>query len=108
MFASLITFSAYEEEGKTVAQVQPLIRASDPIYELGCRLGIIHRIEDQFWQATLKNLAAAFGVAGVVQQTTICVDPRVQWAEFKNIWHNAAIRTGLHMPVRIMRKLLQS
>jgi hypothetical protein len=108
MFASLITFSAYEEEGATVAQVQPLIRASDPIYELGCRLGIVHRIEDRFWHDTLKNLAATYGVTGVVQQTTTCVDPRIQWAEFKNIWHNAAIRTGLHLPIRLVRKLFQS
>lgn len=106
MFAGFITFSAYEEGGTTVAQVQPLIRASDPIYEIGCRLGIVFRIEDRFWHDTLKNLAAAFGVNGVVQQTTTLVDPRIQWSQARNVWHNAAIRTGLHMPVRLLRRLL--
>ncbi len=31
-------FSAYEEDGRTVAQVQSLARANDPIYEIGFRL----------------------------------------------------------------------
>ncbi|MFN8487242.1 MAG: hypothetical protein U0350_06590 [Caldilineaceae bacterium] len=105
MFASIITFSAYEEGGVTVAQVQPLLRASDPFYELGCRLGVVFRIEDRFWHATLKNLVATFGVRGLVQQSVTCVDPRVQWSEAKNIWHNAAIRSGLYLPVRLVRKL---
>lgn len=34
------------------------------------------------------------------------VDSRVQWAEAKNVWHNSAIRTGMHLPVRIVRRLL--
>ena len=35
MFAGWITFSALEVEGETVAQAQVLMRASDPIFELG-------------------------------------------------------------------------
>ena len=34
MFAGLITFSAYEDEGVTFVQVQALVRASDPMFEL--------------------------------------------------------------------------
>ena len=107
MFAALITFSAYEDEG-TVAQIHVLIRASDPVYELGCRLGIVHKTEDAFWQQTLKNLAAHFDVEGYVQQAVTCVDPKVQWSEAKNIWHNAAVRTGIYYlmsPVRWLRNL---
>jgi hypothetical protein len=106
MFAGMITFSAYEEESATVAQVQPLIRASDPFYELGSRLGVVSRIEDRFWHDTLRNLAGAFGVDGVVQQTTMLIDPRIQWSQAKNIWHNAAIRSGLHIPLRLLRRLM--
>jgi hypothetical protein len=39
MFAGWITFSAYEEDGCTVAQIELLVRANDPAYELGFRLG---------------------------------------------------------------------
>lgn len=105
MFAGMITFSADEEEGITLVQVQVLIRASDPLYELGCRLGIVHKQEDEFWRGTLQNLAAEFGVEGQVEQQNILVDPRMQWKEAGNIWHNAAIRSGLYAPVAWVRKL---
>jgi hypothetical protein len=105
MFAGMITFSADEEEGITLVQVQVLIRASDPLYELGCRLGVVHKQEDEFWRGTLQNLAAEFGVEGQVEQQNILVDPRMQWKEAGNIWHNAAIRSGLYAPVAWVRKL---
>jgi len=108
-FAAMITFSAHEEDGAPVAQVQVLIRASDPLYELGCWLGVVHRMEDAHWHATLTNLAAHFGVQNAkVEQKNRLVDPRVQWSEAKNIWHNAAIRTGLYLmaaPLRWVRQL---
>lgn len=105
MFAGMITFSADEEEGTTLVQVQVLIRASDPLYELGCRLGVVHKQEDEFWRGTLQNLVAEFSVDGQVEQQNILVDPRMQWKEAGNIWHNAAIRSGLYAPVAWVRKL---
>jgi hypothetical protein len=106
MFAGMITFSANEDEGATVAQIQVLIRAMDPLYELGCRLGVIHKGEDAHWRATLTNLAAHFGAQNfTVEQKTSLVDPRVQWNEAKNIWHNAAMRTALFMPIAMTKKL---
>jgi hypothetical protein len=109
MFAGMITFSADVEDGVTVAQVQALVRASDPIYELGCRLGVVHKTEDAFWKGTLMNLATSFDVHGqaVSQQTTL-VDPKIQLGQAGNIWHNAAIRTGLYIaaaPVRWTSRL---
>lgn len=108
IFAGFITFSAHEDEGVTVAQVQPLIRTSDPLYEVGYRLGIVGQTEDRFWHATLQNLAAAFGVNGLVTQQTILIDPRLQWSATQNIWYNAAIRTVLYKlmaPMRWLRRL---
>lgn len=109
MFAAIITFSAYEEDG-TVAQVQALIRANDPLYELLLRLGIGHKMEDEFWQETLRALAAHFGVSGYIQQQVTCIDPRVQWSQARNIWHNAAVRTGIYIlmsPLRWIGKVLK-
>mgnify|MGYP001387992947 CR=1 FL=1 len=98
MFAGWITFSAFEEADETTIQVQALIRANDPLYEASFRLGFGHKAEDTFWHATLENLAARFGVNGVaVTQQNVCVDPRVQWSEAKNIWYNAGIRSTLYM-----------
>ena len=39
MFAGWITFSSTERDGCTVAQTQVLMRASDPVFELGLTLG---------------------------------------------------------------------
>ena len=60
-FSGWITFSAHEAEGTPVAQVQVLMRANDPLYELGLRMGG-HKMEDQMWQQTLTNLARHFGM----------------------------------------------
>ena len=48
MFAGMITFSAYEEDDGTFAQVQALIRANDPVYEVSFRMGFGHKSEDAF------------------------------------------------------------
>jgi hypothetical protein len=104
MFAGWITFSASVEESCAVAQIQMLIRPGDLVYELGFRLGG-SRSENTFWQLTLASLAAHFGVAEPVQTHVVCIDPRIQWSQFWNIWQNAAIRTFLYRvltPVRWM------
>ncbi len=96
MFASWITFSAAaQEDCPVVVQAQILMRAGDPVYELGLALGG-HRQEDRFWQHTLASVATRFGAEDpVVQTTVVCVDRRRQWANARNVWHNAAIRSGL-------------
>jgi hypothetical protein len=107
IFAAWITFSAYEEDSCPVAQVQALLRADDPIYEIGLRLGIIHRAEDKFWCDTLTALAGYCGAKGRVEQQVSCIDPRMQWSRAKNIWYNAGIRTtlyGLTWPLRQIRE----
>ncbi len=111
IFAGMITFSGFEdgsveEGGATVAQIQALVRASDPIFEIAARLRIVHTQEDIFWHGTLANLARHFGVTSPnVTQKDILVDPRVQWGEAGNVWHNSAIRTGLNLPVRMWRRI---
>ncbi|MBI5029145.1 MAG: hypothetical protein HZB51_01360 [Chloroflexi bacterium] len=105
MYAAFITFSAYEEDGATVVQVQPLLRASDPFYEIGMRLGYADKKEDAFWNATLVNIAKHFGVHAQPTQQVACIDPRWQWKYVGNVWNNAAIRTALYTPVRIVKRL---
>jgi len=104
MFAGWITFSAHEDDERTVIQVQVLVRANDPIYELGFRLGA-SKYEDRFWQHTVRSVAASFGVEEVqVETQAVCVDRRLQWSQAKNVWHNSGIRTTLYLlatPVRV-------
>src|SRR3712207_5899114 len=81
-FSGWITFSSFEEEDGTVAQAQVLMRANDPIYELGLRMGG-HRMEDEMWRTTLRNLAAHYKIYEPVRTTVVCVDPKLQWREFR-------------------------
>ena len=95
MFSGWITFSAHEEEGVTVVQVQVLIRANDPLWEIVMRVYGFKK-EDRFWNDTLRSLASHFGIEGQPQMSVACVDPRLQWSQAKNIWHNAAIRSAIY------------
>ena len=104
MFAGWITFSALEENGAVFAQIQVLLRASDPLYELGFRLGA-NKAENIFWQQTLVALAAHFGVHEPIETDVVCLDPRVQWAQFWNIWQNAAIRTLVYRVATLLPRL---
>jgi hypothetical protein len=110
IFAAWITFSAATgEDGVTAAQTQVLLRANDPLYELGMPL-VVHRREDRFWQQTLTNLARHLGVADPeVTTVAVCVDRRRQWSKAGNLWHNAGVRSTLYAlgtPVRAGRRLL--
>jgi hypothetical protein len=112
IFGGMITFSAYSEEsdGVVSAQIQALIRANDPLYELGARVGLIHSMEDQHWHAVLTNLALHFGVQAAVTQANVIVDPRLQWSQFSNLRHNAAVHTGIYLalsPFRWIKGLFQ-
>lgn len=106
MFVGMITFSASAQEGATSAQVQALIRAGDPLYELMMPIAI-HRQEDKFWKGTLENLARHFGVDTKADMSRTVVDRKRQWSHWKNIKINAAMRTMLHSlgaPFRALAK----
>jgi hypothetical protein len=95
------TFSAFEEDGVTVAEVQVLMRADDPLFELAMVV-FAHRMEDRLWQQTLHNLAADFGVQAPVKYQTVRLDRRRQWSKAGNVWYNAAVRSALHtLAVRV-------
>lgn len=101
-----ITFSAYKEDGDTVAQVQSIARANDPVYEFGFRL-IGSRAQERIWRYVLTALAAHWGVRAEVSMEKTCVDPRCQWRQARNVWHNAAIRSAVYtaaLPLRWIRK----
>ncbi|MGH9074869.1 MAG: hypothetical protein ACRDZQ_12250 [Acidimicrobiales bacterium] len=104
MFAGWITFSAQRgEDGETLAQAQVLLRASDPAYELAMALGG-HSQEDRFWEQTLVALATHLGVADpTVRKSRSCVDPKRQWRHWRNLWHNAAVRSALQTVTRLAR-----
>jgi hypothetical protein len=103
VFAGWVTFSAFEEDGGTVVQAQVLMRASDPLFELGLALGG-HGKEDQHWQHTLTQLATHLGVRDArVETRCVCIDGRRQWSRAGNIRHNAGIRTTMYLAAAPLR-----
>ena len=106
-FAGPLTFSAHtDEQGTTVAQVQELTRASDPFWELAMMIPVMgERMQNDIWRSTLANLARHFGAAdATVRSKIVIVDSKRQWRNAKNIWQNAAIRSGLAAPARLLRR----
>jgi hypothetical protein len=104
-FAGTITFSAYPAASETVAQVEMLLRASDPLFELALPLGG-HRRDDRFWQATLQNLAAHFGVTAEPDTFKQCVDLHRHWRKAGNIVRNSYMKTAVHLITLPFRRLI--
>ncbi len=110
MFAGWITFSAEREGDQTMVQAQVLMRANDPIYEIGMMMGG-HAKEDKFWAATLASLGQRLGVPDPkVDTKSTCVDSKRQWRHARNIWHNSAVRSVLQTiaaPVTGLARMLR-
>ena len=103
MFAGWISFSAESGAAGTIAQAQVLMRANDPLYELGLTFGG-HRKEDLFWSQTLTAFAQRFGVRSpLIEIKSVCVERRRQWSKARNTWHNAMIRSLLQTATRPFR-----
>jgi len=102
-----VTFSAYEQDGCTVAQVQSIARANDPMYEIVFRF-IGSKEQERIWRHVLTSLAAHYGLDGSIEFSKTCVDPKLQWRQAGNIWHNAAIRTTMHKMSATVRWLRRS
>ena len=104
MFAGRIVFSAYDDDGETVAQVEMWLRASDPLFEMSLPLAG-HARDDRFWEATLQNLAAYFGASANLDTFKEAVDPHRQWRNWTNIVRNSYIRTAWHLVTLPFRRL---
>lgn len=98
-----ITFSAERVGDVTIAQAQALERPSDPFDEFVYMLGGNPQ-NNKFWEATLRNLATAVGVAEPnVETKSVCIDKNRQWRYWRNIRNSATIRSmrrTLTAPVR--------
>jgi hypothetical protein len=103
MYGGWNTFSAFVEGGATYAQVQVLIRTSDPAWEIVMRL-FAFKAEDAFWRETLRTMASYFGVADPrVEQSLVLLDSSVQLSRALNTWRNAAMWSGLYTAVAPVR-----
>ena len=98
MFAGWITFSAFDDGDDVVAQTQVLMRAQDPIGELGLDLRR-PRQGEHVLGADARGARARRSARPTPRSTTqvVCVDRKRQWSRAKNVRHSVAIRSTLHM-----------
>jgi hypothetical protein len=103
MFAGMITFSARQEQAGTVAEIRMLVRPADAFWVMVWPVG--RGMEGKFWKGTLSNLAASRGISGAIaNETTICVDRKLLWRNWRNVFRNGAAATVFHSLGRPFRK----
>jgi hypothetical protein len=91
------TFSTFDEDGVVYAQVQPMVRASDPLYELFYRFFGSSQQQDKTWSHVLTSLSKHLGVKAQVEIQKAVIDPNVQWGKWTNIFKNAAFWTVVYL-----------
>jgi pyruvate/2-oxoglutarate dehydrogenase complex dihydrolipoamide dehydrogenase (E3) component/anti-anti-sigma regulatory factor len=98
-----VSFSAFEEEGKTVVQILGLARANDPVYEAAFRL-MGSRVQEGIWRHVLSSLAGHLGVVPDVRVQKERVERSMRWSAVGNVRHNAQIRSLLYAPIVPLRR----
>jgi hypothetical protein len=91
------TFSTFEENGVVCAQIQPMVRASDPLYELFYRFFGSSQQQDKTWKHVLTALAKHLGADAKVESKKEIIDPKIQWGKWTNIFKNAAFWTVVYL-----------
>jgi hypothetical protein len=100
-----VTFSAEENAGSITIQIQGLARASDPVYEVAFRLAG-SKLQQGIWTHVLQSLLKYVGSNSQIEVAPVCLDKKLQWSKFFNVFSNAQIFTILNMPAIISRKLI--
>lgn len=101
-FAGRITFSAVTVADDLVVRVESVVRAGDPLYEIGLPLGG-HAREDEFWLQTLRNLAMRLGVRAEPEMSMTLLDGHRKWGNAANVRDNAYLRTAASLLSRPFR-----
>jgi hypothetical protein len=106
MFSGWVAFSAHTRGSNREVRIDILMRASDPLFEIGMA-AFGHRREDDFWDATLHNLALHWGQDLQPMKEAVVVDDTRLWRNAGNVWHNAAIRAAFGRGASPVRAILK-
>jgi hypothetical protein len=98
-----VTFSAFAENGKIIAQIMGLARANDFIYEAAFR-AVGSKMQVNIWKHVMTSLAGYLEIQTDVTVDPVCIDKSLQWSQMGNVWYNAQIRTIFYMPFRWLKK----
>jgi len=101
-----VTFSAEGHDGSITIQIQGLARASDLVYEVAFRLAG-SKLQQGIWTHVLQSLLKFVGSNSRVEVVPVCLDKKLQWKRFFNIFANAQVLTILNMPAIIFREIVK-
>jgi len=90
--AGWITFSVDEREDSVYVQIQGLVRASDPFFEVAFTIAG-SKFQENIWKHVLSSLAKYLGVEENVQMKKYRPASDLQWKKAGNIWYNSQIRS---------------
>ncbi|MFC2041901.1 STAS domain-containing protein [Chloroflexota bacterium] len=96
--AGWITFSVDEREDLVYVQIQGLVRASDPFFEVAFTIAG-SKFQENIWKHVLSSLAKYVGVEDNVQIKKYRPATDLQWTKAGNIWYNSQIRS---LPLNII------
>jgi len=97
--AGWITFSVKEQDDSIYAQIQGLVRASDPFFEMAFIIAG-SKFQETIWKHVLSSLAKYLGAEENVQMKKYRPSTDLQWSKFGNLWYNSQIRS---LPLNITR-----
>ena len=84
--------------------VKTAVSIPDPIFEAAFRLAG-SKMQVRIWTYLLESLAGHLGGEPMVKVKAEVLDGRVHWSQAGNIWHNAQVRTLLHVALSPLRRI---
>jgi len=90
--AGWITFSVDELNDLLYIQIQGLVRAQDPFFEVAFTIAG-SKFQESIWKHVLSSLAKYLDVEDNVQMKKYRPATNLQWNKSGNIWYNAQIRS---------------
>jgi hypothetical protein len=75
------------------------------VFEFGFRFMGGSKQQEKIWNHVLTGLAEHYGLTSQVETQKSLVDNRIQWAQAKNVWFNAALRSLVNLPIRLARRV---
>jgi hypothetical protein len=83
--------------------IRGVASASDPFFEMAFRIAG-SKLQERIWTHVLSSLARYLEVEDNVRKEKNIIDPGLNWANCKNLWYNAQIRSLPYNIVYYSRK----
>ena len=101
--AGWVTFSAVRNQKSIDVMIRGVARASDPFFELAFTIAG-SKLQESIWTHVLSSLAHYLDVEDNVSMKKNIIDSNLIWANSKNLWYNAQIRSLPYNVVYLAQK----